>query len=240
MKDVDYLNNMLDKVNKARDIVIIGGGFIGVEFAEQCKRNRDNNVTIIEMLPHCLQIALDEEFCLEVVGEASDGEEAVRLTKELKPDVVIMDVAMPKLNGIEATRQIKELHLRTIVLALTIYDYEEYIFPILEAGAAGYLLKDMSGRELVNAIHTVLKGDSVFHPVVARKLLENFRGVSTTGSRREASDVLTEREIEVLKMVAGGMSNKDIAKKLFLSIHTIESHLTSIFNKLDVCSRIEA
>ena len=183
---------------------------------------------------------LERESDLEVVGEASDGEEAVRLTKKLKPDVVIMDVAMPKLNGIEATRQIKELHLRTIVLVLTIYDYEEYIFPILEAGAAGYLLKDMSGRELVNAIHTVLKGDSAFHPVVARKLLENFRGVSAMDSRQEASDVLTEREIEVLKMVAGGMSNKDIAKKLFLSIHTIESHLTSIFNKLDVCSRIEA
>jgi len=183
---------------------------------------------------------LEREPDLEVVGEASDGEEAVRLTQELKPEVVIMDIAMPKLNGIEATRQIKALPTRTIVLILTAYDYEEYIFPILEAGAAGYLLKDMSGRELVNAIHTVRQGGSVLHPVVARKLLENVREGSVKSTGREASAVLSEREIEVLKMVARGMSNKDIAKELFLSTHTVESHLTSIFNKLGVCSRIEA
>ena len=183
---------------------------------------------------------LEREEDLKVVGEASDGEEAVRLTEQLKPDVIIMDIAMPKLNGIEATKQIKQLPLCTIVLILTAYDYEEYIFPILEAGAAGYLLKDVSGNELVDAIHIVHKGESILHPAVARKLIEQFRETSVKRGREQALDLLTERETEVLKMAARGMSNKEIASGLFLSVHTVESHLGSIFNKLGVCSRIEA
>jgi len=183
---------------------------------------------------------LDRERDIKVVGEASDGEEAVRLTGELKPDIVILDISMPKLNGIEAAKQIKQLDPRTIMLILTAYDYEEYIFPILEAGAAGYLLKDMSGHELVDAIRTVYRGETVLHPAVARKLVERFRKKSVKEEPEKELEGLTDRELEVLKMAAAGMSNKEIASELFLSVHTIESHLTSIFNKLGVGSRIEA
>jgi NarL family two-component system response regulator LiaR len=183
---------------------------------------------------------LERRGDFEVVGEASDGEEAIRLAKELKPDVIVMDIAMPKLNGIEATKQIKQLPFCTIILILTAYDYDEYIFPILEAGAAGYLLKDVSGDELIDAIHTVCKGESVLHPTVARKLIEQFTRAGIKHGPEQALDLLTGRETEVLKMAARGMSNKEIANELSLSVHTIESHIGSIFNKLGVCSRIEA
>jgi len=183
---------------------------------------------------------LEREEDLKVVGEASDGEEAVRLTEQLKPDVIIMDIAMPKFNGIEATKQIKQLPFCTIILILTAYDYEEYIFPILEAGAAGYLLKDVSGNELIDAIRTVHKGESILHPAVAHKVIRQFRDTGIKHGREQALDLLTEREAEVLKMAARGMSNKKIANELFLSVHTVESHVGSIFNKLGVCSRIEA
>jgi len=183
---------------------------------------------------------LDREQDIKVVGEASDGEEAVRLTGELKPEIVILDISMPKLSGIEAARQIKQLNPRTIMLVLSAYDYEEYIFPILEAGAAGYLLKDISLHELVDAIRTVHRGETVLHPAVARKLVERFRKKSVSEGQEKELEALTDREIEVLKMAATGMSNKEIASELFLSVHTIESHLTSIFNKLGVGSRVEA
>jgi DNA-binding NarL/FixJ family response regulator len=183
---------------------------------------------------------LEREDDFSVLGEASDGEEAVRLTRQLKPDVVVMDIAMPRLNGIEATKQIKQLQQRTIVLILTAYDYEEYIFPILEAGAAGYLLKDVSGDELIDAIHIVHEGGSVLHPTVTHKLLERFRGTSTKHAHGQAPDLLTEREVEVLEMAARGLSNKEIASELSLSVRTVESHFGSIFNKLGVGSRIEA
>lgn len=183
---------------------------------------------------------LEREADLTVVGEASDGEEAVKLAIELKPDVIVMDIAMPGLNGIEATKQIKRLQPRTIILILSAYDYEEYIFPILEAGAAGYLLKDMSGSELVAAVRTVYKGESVLHPAVARKLVERFRDTDIREGQQRKVDLLTERELEVLKMAAQGMSNKEISSGLFLSVHTIESHFGNIFSKLGVYSRIEA
>ena len=181
---------------------------------------------------------LDREPDLEVVGEAGDGEEAVRLTTQVKPDVLVMDVAMPKLNGIEATKRVKALCPATAVLALTAYDYDQYIFALMEAGAAGYLLKDVSGQELIDGIRAVHRGDSVLHPVVARKVMARFR--ESGGKPEEVRSLLTEREVEVLKRAARGMSNKEIAEELFLSVRTIEAQLASIFNKLGVGSRTEA
>jgi len=184
--------------------------------------------------------SLERQPNFSVVGEAGDGEEAVRMTKELKPDVIIMDISLPKLNGIEATKQIKALQPSAIILVLTAYDYEQYIFPLLEAGAAGYLLKDISSRELISAIQTVYKGEAVLHPAVARKVLERFKQTKEEGKRGHELELLTEQETAVLKMAAKGMSNKDIAEELHLSVRTIESHLGSIFNKLAVGSRTEA
>jgi len=184
--------------------------------------------------------SLEREPNFTVVGEAGDGEEAVRMARELKPDVIVMDISLPKINGIEATKQIKAFQPSAIVLALTAYDYEQYIFPLLEAGAAGYLLKDISSRELINAIQTVYRGEAVLHPAIARKVLERYRRTKEPGEKEHEPDLLTQRETAVLKMAAKGMSNSEIAEELCLSVRTIESHLGSIFNKLGVGSRTEA
>jgi len=183
---------------------------------------------------------LDREDDLEVVGEAGEGVEAVQLTLQLKPDVLVMDVAMPKLNGIEATRQIKALLPATVVLALTAYDFDQYIFALLEAGAAGYLLKDVSGQELIEAIRAVHRGESVLHPAVARKVVARFRQPATKPGSDERLGLLSEREIEVLKLAARGMSNKEIASEVSFSLRTVEAHFGSIFNKLGVGPRTEA
>ena len=176
---------------------------------------------------------------MEVVGEASNGEEAVQLTGKLRPDVVIMDIAMPKLSGIEATKRIKELYPATAVLILTAYDDDQYVFALLEAGAAGYLLKNVRGRELIDAIRAVYAGESVLHPAITRKVIESLIPAGKPAERRIA-EPLSEREMEVLKLAGRGMSNKDIAEKLSLSVRTVQSHLGNIFNKLGVGSRTEA
>jgi len=183
---------------------------------------------------------LEREANFKVIGEAGDGEEAVRMARELKPDVIILDISMPKLNGIEATKQIKACQPSSAILILTAYDYEQYIFPLLEAGAAGYLLKDVGSRELIEAIRTVHRGEAVLHPTVARKVMERLRHPKAEVPGERVSDLLTERETVILKMAARGMSNGDIGEMLHLSVRTIESHLGSIFNKLGVGSRTEA
>ena len=196
----------------------------------------EDHVVVRQSIRHFL----DCEDDLEVVGEASDGEEAVQLTAQLKPDIIVMDVAMPRVNGIEATRRIKALCPTTAVLVLSAYDYDQYVFALLEAGAAGYLLKDISGHELIDAIRAVHRGDCILHPTVARKVIARFRSPAIKPDKEQTSVFLSEREIEVLKRAAKGMCNKDIAKELFLSVRTIEAHLCSIFNKMGVGSRTEA
>ena len=176
---------------------------------------------------------------MEVVGEAGDGEEAIQLAARLRPDVVIIDIAMPKLNGIEATKQIKEMYPATAVLVLTAYDDDQYIFALLEAGAAGYLLKNVRGRELIDAIRAVYAGESVLHPAITRKVIESFMPAGKPAERRIA-EPLSEREMEVIKLAGRGMSNKDIAEELSLSVRTVQAHLGNIFNKLGVGSRTEA
>jgi DNA-binding NarL/FixJ family response regulator len=183
---------------------------------------------------------IEQESDLEVVGEASDGEEAVELAIRVRPHVALMDIAMPVVNGIEATRQIKQRRPETAVLILTAYDNDQYIIAILEAGAAGYLLKNVSGKELANAIRAVHAGESVLHPVIAQKVFNRFTPSSQEKESPVQAEELSEREIEILKLMAKSLSNQEIANRLFLSRRTVQSHLANIFRKMDVGSRTEA
>ena len=182
---------------------------------------------------------LEREDDLEVAGEAGDGEEAVSVVKKLKPDVVIMDIAMPRLNGIEATKKIKTIYPSIAVLILTAYENDQYIFALLDAGAAGYLLKNVHGQELIAAIRAVYSGESVLSPAVARKVLNRFVPLSREAKERQSS-ILTDREMEVVELAAKGLINNDIAKELCLSARTVQAHLGNILNKLMVGSRTEA
>jgi NarL family two-component system response regulator LiaR len=183
---------------------------------------------------------LDREDDMKVVGEAGNGKEAVRLASELHPHVVIMDIAMPELNGIEATRSIKEVQPDSAVLILSAYDDDQYVFAILEAGAAGYLLKDVPAHELVEAIRMVHAGESILHPTIARKVVNRFASPQGRGAAASESDRLSEREMEVLKLAATGMTNMEIANELALSVRTVQGHLSNIFSKMHVGSRTEA
>lgn len=183
---------------------------------------------------------LEHEPDLKVVAEAADGDEAVKLTGSSKPDVAIIDISMPRVDGIEATRQIKALYPQVAVLILTAYDDDQFVFSLMEAGAAGYLLKSVRGSELVEAIRAVYSGESVLHPSIARKVLNRFVPSLDKGQRQEPPETLSQREMEVLQLATQGLSNQDIADELSLSLRTVQAHLGHIFNKLQVSSRTEA
>lgn len=183
---------------------------------------------------------LEDERGFTIIGEASNGEEAVQLVTEMTPDVVIMDIAMPKLNGIEATRQIKLTHPRTGVLILSAYDDDEYVFAMLKAGAAGYLLKSVSGDELVRAVKAIHKGEPVLDPIIAKKVMNYFKLPDRVPGMEEDSEHLSDRELGIIKLAARGLTNKEIADNLHLSYRTVEGHMRDVFNKLGVGSRTEA
>lgn len=186
-----------------------------------------------------LRKLLEEEGNIEVVGEATDGEEAVRLATSLKPDIIIMDVVMPKLSGIEAAKQIKDTVPNSNILMLSAYNYDSYILAALRAKVAGFLYKGISIDELVLAIKAIKAGKHVLDETAAFNILSSL--VSITNSNAPTSlKHLHEREIEVLKQAARGMTNKEIAENLELSERTIQAHFANIFRKLNVNSRTEA
>lgn len=191
------------------------------------------------LLRQSLRNILDEQTDFQVVAEACDGEEAVRLANQLEPDVVIMDIGLPKLDGLEATRQIKAIHPNIVVLVLTVYGDDKHVLNILQAGAAGYLTKSVFGEEVVQAIRGVVAGEVVLSPSVAQLLLRQAARYPTKPVLLEAGEKLSTRELEVIKLVARGMSNKDIAMALGLSLRTVKGYLANIFSKLGVASRTE-
>lgn len=175
---------------------------------------------------------------MEVVGEASDGIEAVELAKKLVPDIILMDIAMRNLNGLEATRRIKKLFPHMKVLALTMYENEEWIFQILKSGASGYLIKDSAMTELISAIRAVNQGDSYLSPSISRKVINEYIRKAEGGERERLEDLLSDREREVLQLIAEGNSIPQIASLLCISKKTVEAHKTHIMEKLNIHDKV--
>jgi DNA-binding NarL/FixJ family response regulator len=183
-----------------------------------------------------LRRILEEQPDLEVVGEASDGRQAVSLAQSLKPDIVVMDIAMPLMNGLEATRQILQRNSSLNVLILSMYSDENYVVQVLRAGARGYLLKDTAEEDLITAVRTVAKGQPFFSPKIAKLLLgDSMQRIRHEGVT-DSYELLTPREREVLQLIAEGKSNKEVAAALFVSPTTIETHRARIMDKLDLHS----
>lgn len=189
-----------------------------------------------------LSAILETKEEIEIVGEAKDGSEAVEKARQLLPDVIVMDVSMPGMNGVEATRIIKREMPNIGIVALTMYEDQQYIFDLVRAGATGYLLKDSDSTEILAAIRAISKGESLIHPSVASKILAEFSLLSEGKGRRKSmlEHDLTEREITVLRLVAEGKTNKEIANVLDLSEKTVKNHVRNIFHKLHVFDRTQA
>ena len=192
-----------------------------------------------------LEVVLQGEAGLELVGQASDGQEAVQIASEVVPDVVLMDIRMPKMTGIEAARQMKEVAPSAKIVILTISDEDDDLFEAIRAGASGYLLKDIPLDELADSVRAVHGGQSLINPSMAGKLLTEFATLARRDSEEEPAKhapapKLTDREMEVLRLVARGLNNRDIAKELFISENTVKNHVRNILEKLQIHSRMEA
>src|ERR1700751_7908 len=181
-----------------------------------------------------IRLMLERESDLSVVGEASDGREAVALAKSLRPDVVVMDIGMANLNGIEAAQQVTQNRPEVAIVMLSMHSDECYVLRALKAGARGYLLKDSAEADLIKAVHAVAGGKSFFSPAVSKVLLDDYVRKLKRSGADDAYDLLTPREREVLQLVAEGKSNKDIANLLNLSVYTVESHRSNLMEKLNL------
>ncbi len=189
-----------------------------------------------------LKVILDSEPDIEVIAEASDGSEAVSIAREQRPDVAIMDIRMPGLDGIQATRQIvtQSREPRPRVLMLTTFDLDEYVFDALRAGASGFLLKDVPAHQLADSVRMIAAGDALLAPSVTRRLIEQFVAAAPAAPPPPGLQELTPREFEVFRLVARGMSNAEIAVELFIGEATVKTHLTRLLMKLDLRDRVQA
>jgi len=208
-------------------------------------RGQHDKITIMladdhPLLRQALAGILNKQADFEIIAEAGDGEEAVKLATELVPDVVIMDISMPKLNGLEATRQIKARCPNVAILVLTVHSDSEHILGILEAGAAGYLTKSVFGKEVINAVRGVASGETVLSAPILQQILKHALQLMPKSFDLATGEKLSSRELGILKLAARGMSNKDIALKLDLSPRTVKAYMAEIFSKLRVSSRTEA
>lgn len=201
-----------------------------------------NNIRILIADDHVIvrsgiKLLLESEEGIEVVGEALDGREAIKMAKELKPDIVLMDIAMPGIDGLEATRKIKAAQPNTEILVLTMHRSEEYFFEMLKSGASGYILKGAETSDLIQGIRTVAAGEVFLYPIMAQKLVEDY--LTRLNNEETTNRLLSKREKEIILLLADGFTSREIAEKLVISPSTVHSHRTNIMRKLDLNSRHE-